>query len=78
MTDRRNRRERAATGDLSWWERLMFSFMGPPQLGENRAPEGYEPDPRADLCTRCGRPWDEHRRVHASNMTYTVCPVPAS
>ena len=73
MTTKRSRRERAATGDLAWWEKLMFSFMGPPQLGDNRAREGYTPDPRAELCAKCGQPWERHERVHASNMTYTRC-----
>jgi len=71
---RRNRRERAAGGELTWFERLMFSFMGPPQLGEDRAPEGYSPDPRALLCTKCGQPWDAHERVRTSSMTYMACP----
>lgn len=31
-------------------ERLMFHFMGPPQVGENKAPEGYVPD----KCARNG------------------------
>ena len=72
---KRSRRERATVGEFTWFERLMFSFMGPPQLGDNKAPEGYSPDPRAQLCTRCGRPWDEHERVRTSSMTYMVCPV---
>lgn len=72
---KRTRRERAAP-DRRWFEKLMFSFMGPPQLGENRAPEGYAPDLRANSCSKCGQLWDEHERVRASNMTYTVCPAP--
>lgn len=77
MTDRRSRRRRTATGDRGWWERLLFSFMGPPQLGTHQDREGYVPDARAQLCTRCGQPWDAHERVHASNMTYTKCPAPS-
>ncbi len=71
-----SRRERAGTGDLAWWERLMFSFMGPPQLGEHTVREGYVPDPRADLCHQCDQPWDVHERVRTSSMTYTRCPGP--
>ena len=52
----------------------MFSFMGPPQLGEDKAPEGYSADPRALLCTKCGQPWDAHERVRTSSMTYMACP----
>jgi hypothetical protein len=52
----------------------MFSFMGPPQLGSNAAPEGYAPDPAAALCHRCSRPWDDHERVHTGTMTYRPCP----
>jgi len=71
-----SRHERAVTGRLAWWEKLMFSFMGPPQLGENKAPQGYTPDPRAAHCDTCGQPWDSHERVRARNMTYTKCPRP--
>lgn len=72
MTDDRSRRERAATG---LWERLMFAFMGPPQLGEHAAPAGYTADPRAELCSKCGEPWDAHERVRTSTMTYVRCPA---
>ncbi len=75
---KRSRRERAAAGELNRLERFMFSFMGPPQLGEDKPPEGYTPDPRAALCHRCGQPWDSHERVNASNMTYTRCPSTSS
>ena len=73
VTDERSRR-RAAPGQRRWWEKLMFSFMGPPQLGELKARDGYVPDPQAQLCTKCGQPWDAHERVRTSNMTYTKCP----
>lgn len=56
------------------FERMMFSFMGPPQLGSNAAREGFVPDPAAALCHRCGKPWDDHERVHTGNMTYRPCP----
>lgn len=60
---------------LGFLERVMFSFMGPPQVGENKAPEGFAPDPQAELCHRCGRPWDGHERVHTGTMTYRRCPA---
>lgn len=64
------------SGERSRFERFLFSFMGPPQLGDHKAPDGYTPDPRANLCTKCDQPWDDHERVRASNMTYTKCPRP--
>ncbi len=55
-------------------ERLMFSVMGPPQLGEHRAPDVFRPDPQADLCHRCGSPWSDHEVVRTGSMTYARCP----
>jgi hypothetical protein len=55
-------------------ERLLFSFMGPPQLGTDEAPEGYVRDPAADLCHKCALPWDGHDRVHTGRMTHLRCP----
>ena len=63
-------------GGLGLFERVLFSVMGPPQLGEDKAPEGYVPDAAADLCRKCGRPWDAHERVHTGTMTYRRCPAP--
>ena len=72
--------ERSTRGDAprrrGRWERLMFSFMGPPQLGDLNAPSARPHDPRADLCGRCGQPWDGHERVSTSSMTYMRCPSP--
>lgn len=56
-------------------ERSMFSVMGPPQLGENKAREGYVPDPADELCRKCGQSWDAHERVHTGSMTYRRCPT---
>lgn len=53
----------------------MFSVMGPPQLGENKAPDGYVIDAAANLCHKCGQQWDEHERVHTGSMTCRRCPV---
>ena len=61
--------------DLGVLERSMFSVMGPPQLGENRAPDGFVPDAAAELCGKCGQPWDAHERVHTGSMTYRRCPA---
>lgn len=68
------RRRDAEPGRLGPLERIMFSFMGPPEVGENKAREGYVPDPEADLCRKCGRPWADHERVHTGSMTYRRCP----
>ena len=65
---------RQKRGGRGRFERLMFSFMGPPQLGENKAPEGYTPDEAANLCRKCGQEWDAHERVHTGTMTYRRCP----
>jgi hypothetical protein len=76
MPSMSKRRRARAAGEMSWWERFMFSFMGPPQLGDLSAPSTYRPDPRAELCGRCGQPWDVHERVYG-NGTSLRCP-PAS
>ena len=57
------------------FEKAMFSFMGPAQIGENRAPEGYVPDDAANMCHKCGQPWAAHERVHTGTMTYRRCPA---
>ncbi len=77
MTGRMNRRSKDRKGSgtrLSWWERLMFSVMGPPELGEHRSPEGYQPDPAANECRKCGQSYDEHQRVNSGTFTYARCP----
>lgn len=56
------------------FERILFSVMGPPQLGDLSAPV-REPPPRpVSLCTRCGGPRDEHEVVRSPGLTYTRCP----
>jgi hypothetical protein len=60
--------------DPSWWDRFLLSLMGPPQLGENRAPEGYRPDPAAELCGKCSARWDRHDRVYSGTFSYLRCP----
>jgi hypothetical protein len=54
-------------------ERLLFSFMGPPQLGDPNAPVRAA-DRLAAPCPKCGRPFDEHEIVRTSKFTYTRCP----
>lgn len=73
----RRRRRRASEPDVGQrsFEKVMFSFMGPPQLGEHRAPAGYVPDDAANHCHKCGQQWDVHERVHTGTMTYRRCPV---
>ena len=65
--------KRSDPGRLGIFERAMFSFMGPPQLGENRAREGYVPDTGATLCHRCGQPWTDHERVNTGTFAYRRC-----
>jgi hypothetical protein len=72
---RRRSRDKADTGGQRTFEKAMFSFMGPAQIGENRAPEGYVPDESANLCHKCRQPWDAHERVHTGTMTYRRCPA---
>ncbi len=57
------------------FERFLFSFMGPPQLGDVNAPVTLAPDPAADLCRKCGQSWGEHEVVRTGSMTYAVCPT---
>ena len=52
--------------------RLLFSVMGPPQLGDLAAPDTSEP--RVELCAKCGRPYDEHELVRGPRFTTTRCP----
>lgn len=75
ITHRRSPHDSPDDRGPGWVERLLLSVMGPAQVGEDRAPEGYTPDPAVFLCPKCGRSWDDHERVHGSNVTYTVCPV---
>ncbi len=74
----KRRERRGGSGGRGLFERILFSVMGPPQLGEHKAPEGYVPDPAASLCHRCGQPWDAHERVHTGSVTYRRCPEPQS
>ena len=71
----RNPFTRRRKDGLGVLERSLRSVMGPPQLGEHKARDGYVADPADELCGRCGQPWDAHERVHTGSMTYRRCPA---
>ena len=54
----------------------MFSFMGPPQVGDVHAPVRDLPARPVDVCPTCAQPRDDHEVVRTSRLTYTVCPGP--
>ncbi len=56
------------------WERVLFSVMGPPQLGDAGAPVREVPQPQVSACPTCSRPYDVHEIVRAPRLTYTRCP----
>ena len=58
------------------FERFLFGFMGPPQVGDVHAPSTHVPDPAAAVCRKCGQPWDAHEIVRTDRMTYASCPTP--
>lgn len=55
-------------------ERVLFSFMGPPQVGDLSEPARELPPRPVDTCATCGRPRDEHEVVRTPTLTYTTCP----
>lgn len=57
-----------------WFERFVFRFMGPPDVGDVHAPVRPPRARPVELCERCGRPFDEHEVVRQSRLTYTKCP----
>jgi hypothetical protein len=59
---------------LGLFERMMFSIMGPPQVGDVNAPSTVVADPADSLCRKCSQPWESHERVHTGSMTYRRCP----
>jgi len=70
---------RAGTGERpgrGWLERVMFSFMGPPQLGDVNAPVRELPAAPVALCPTCRAPYDEHDIVRDPGLTWTRCPSP--
>lgn len=56
------------------WERMLFSVMGPPQLGHAGAPAVEVPPPPVAPCPKCARPYDLHEIVRDPRLTYTRCP----
>ena len=76
MSTLRKRRLKGPDHKRGLFERIMFSFMGPPQLGDINAPSTVKRDPAADLCHKCGQPWDQHEIVRTGSMTYARCPQP--
>ena len=54
-------------------ERLLFSFMGPPQLGDASAPVRHV-EPPVTICATCSRPHHEHEIVRSPRLTYSRCP----
>ena len=59
-----------------FFERMLFTVMGPPQVGDVNAPSTIVPDAAAALCHRCSQPWDEHAIVRTGSRTYPRCPAP--
>lgn len=55
-------------------ERILFSFMGPPQLGDPREPEPVAPGAGTGRCPTCGDPYADHEVVRSPRLTYTRCP----
>ena len=72
MTQRSRRDDRS---ELGLFERTIFSFMGPPQLGDQKVREGYVADESANLCHKCGEHWDSHERVNTGTFAYRRCAV---
>jgi hypothetical protein len=64
----------AGRGRSGRWERLLFSVMGPPQLGDPGAPAGEVPPPPAADCPKCSRPYDQHEIVRTPQLTFSRCP----
>lgn len=58
-------------------DRVLFSFMGPPQLGDLSAPAAPLPARPVERCSTCRQPYDDHEVVRDPGLTYTRCPPPA-
>ena len=68
----RKRRPKPGRGRV---ERFLFSFMGPPQLGDHGAPARQIVPRPSPPCGRCGEPWEAHEVVRDPRLTYTRCPT---
>ena len=69
------RRRAQDPGRLGLFERLMFSFMGPPQVGDGEGAARVRPDRPVERCTRCRQPYEDHEVVRDPGLTYTRCPA---
>lgn len=71
-------REGRRTGERgrSRVERILFSFMGPPQVGDVSAPVREVPAGPVAHCPKCREPYDDHEVVRDPRLTYTRCPSP--
>jgi hypothetical protein len=58
----------------SRWERVLFSVMGPPQLGHTGAPSREVPPPPVAPCPKCAQAYELHEIVRDPRLTYTRCP----
>jgi hypothetical protein len=67
---------RRTPGRRGFFERFLFSFMGPPQLGDVNAPPRDLPVRPSARCPKCGQSYDEHEVVRDPGLTYTRCPAP--
>ena len=74
MIFHRRRRPRTDPPVRGRFERVLFSFMGPPQLGDVNAPAADLPARPVELCGKCGQAYDEHEIVRDPRLTYTRCP----
>ncbi len=61
-------------GQLGRLQRFLFSFMGPPQLGDPNEPERPPAAGPVARCPKCRQPYDEHEIVRDPRLTYTRCP----
>ena len=65
--------KRASSG-RSRFERVLFSFMGPPQLGDPSAPQAEAPPGPVATCPKCDQPYDRHEIVRSPRLTFPRCP----
>ena len=72
----RRRRRSAVPGELGPVQRFLFSFMGPPELGDPDEPHRPAAPGPVALCPKCRQPYDEHEVVRDPRLTYTRCPAP--
>lgn len=72
---RREKPQADGGGKPSRAYRMLFSVMGPAQVGSLDAP--VRPTPaRVEVCRRCGQPQDEHILERLPDRTASRCPDP--